>query len=136
MSLMDGPSTFVYLDRIREDALIKILEITNPDEKISNLKNYNAESLEYYSWPQMWGDTTLGFGGIGGQAFCRAQIDIFLDSPSHIYIVYCNGRHLYTVNINNLNDEEKKKFNECFINKHMPGRYDLKNYFTATYDKK
>lgn len=32
---------------------------------------------DFWSWPQVWGDTSCGFGGIAGQAITSAQTLVF-----------------------------------------------------------
>jgi hypothetical protein len=52
---------------------------------------WGERELAIYSWPQQWGTTTCGFGGIGGQAFTTAQTFV-IQSPSGDVLVYHAGR--------------------------------------------
>lgn len=53
-----------------------------------------------YSFPQTWGSTALGFGGIGGQAFTTAQTVVVVyrayENPIQT-AVYFGGRFAYKV---------------------------------------
>lgn len=53
--------------------------------------------LDVYMFPQTWGSTTLGFGGIGGQAFTRAYTVVVEDLDANIYSVFFGERLAYTV---------------------------------------
>lgn len=56
----------------------------------------NADNeLEWYSFPQGWSDTSLGFGGAGGQMMCGAQTVIV--GNLYRYGVYFGGRFAYLV---------------------------------------
>ena len=51
--------------------------------------------VEIYSFPQTWGSTALGFGGVGGQAMTTAQtVIVTLEAKAWVYI---GGRLAYTV---------------------------------------
>ncbi|SDK39124.1 hypothetical protein [Bradyrhizobium ottawaense] len=51
--------------------------------------------IEVYSFPQGWGSTALGFGGIGGQAMTSAQTTVVMCSPSAA--VYFGRRLAYVI---------------------------------------
>lgn len=55
----------------------------------------SLEELEWYAFPQGWSDTTLGFGGVGGQMMCGAQTVIV--GHWYRYGVYFGGRFAYEV---------------------------------------
>ena len=61
--------------------------------------------LDVYCFPQTWGSTALGFGGIGGQAMSTALsvVIAYGDETNYYYAVYFNGRHAYTLNETNHN---------------------------------
>lgn len=46
--------------------------------------------IHVYSFPQSFSDTTLGFGGVGGQAFTTAQVTVVVCGLNAC--VYVNGR--------------------------------------------
>lgn len=53
---------------------------------------------EVYSFPQTWGDGSLGFGGISGQAITTAQTVVILGSNRNDAVVYFGGRLAYHIN--------------------------------------
>lgn len=57
--------------------------------------------MDWYAFPQMWGSTALGFGGIGGQAMTTAQTVVI--GYGNRYEVYFGGRFAYEV----INPNEK-----------------------------
>ena len=67
-------------------------EIFKDVEKRS--KTYEIES--FYSFPQSWGDTSLGFGGMAGQAITSAQTVVMMTFEGEAYI-YIGGRYAYVV---------------------------------------
>lgn len=59
-----------------------------------------APDIAVYSFPQTWGSTALGFGGVGGQAFTDAQTVVVVyrayENPIQA-VVYFAGRFAYKV---------------------------------------
>lgn len=56
-----------------------------------------ASDIEWYAFPQVWGSTALGFGGMGGQMITTAQTFIVIgDSEAYVYF---GGRYAYTAGI-------------------------------------
>ena len=72
------------------------------------------DDIEVHSWPQGWGDTALGFGGIGGQMIMTAQT-VVVQCYGH-YLVYHGGRFAYGVT--RLDDE----FVQAFNGRRLPGQ--------------
>jgi hypothetical protein len=50
--------------------------------------------VEVYSFPQGWGSTALGYGGIGGQAMTSAQTIVLYDMYYNVARVYFGGERL------------------------------------------
>jgi hypothetical protein len=50
--------------------------------------------IEVYSFPQGWGSTALGYGGIGGQAMTSAQTIVLYDVYQGVVRVYFGGKKL------------------------------------------
>lgn len=73
----------------------QILDKDNPSFR----RPYENE-VEVYSFPQSWSDTSLGFGGIGGQAFTTAQTTAIICGRNAC--VYVAGRLAYAVSSYNL----------------------------------
>jgi hypothetical protein len=60
----------------------------------------------YNMFPQTWGSTALGFGGIGGQAITSAYVCIIESNLVGGYAVYFGGRLAYVI------DRPNEKFIE------------------------
>ena len=92
------------LEVIRGDIMIKDypnLELL--DYKVQQLlkvfdlihDKYDYIMAEMY--PQLWGSTALGFGGIGGQAMTIAYTTVFYDQGRHYAMVFFDSRLAYIV---------------------------------------
>lgn len=56
------------------------------------------DDFELYTFEQVWGSTSLGFGGIGGQALTSARTYIFVPiNCNQKCFVYFAGRFAYAV---------------------------------------
>lgn len=56
---------------------------------------YITDFEVYVMFPQVWGSTCLGHGGIGGSAMCTAYTIVL--KCKREYLVYFGGRHCYTL---------------------------------------
>ena len=74
---------------------------------------------DWRAWPQVWGDTSLGFGGIAGQAMTEAQTIIVADRLTDDYYVYFGGRWAYTVH------HPRERFIDAVKQQQMPGRHQV-----------
>jgi hypothetical protein len=54
-----------------------------------------GHECEVYHFPQTWGSTALGFGGIGGQAMTSAYTTVIMHG--RVAVVYFAGRYAYKV---------------------------------------
>jgi len=73
------------------------------DGPINNCGIYIG-NFKVYSFPQLWGSTCLGFGGIGGQAFTLAQTTVIvLEKEKIIYgWVFFDDRPAYRIDNPNI----------------------------------
>lgn len=60
-------------------------------------------------FPQMWGSTALGFGGIGGAAMTSAYT-VVVTGPSNQVAVYWAGQHAYTIDMNAISEQQRADF--------------------------
>ena len=60
-------------------------------------------------FPQTWGSTALGFGGIGGAAMTPAYT-VVVTGPSNQVAVYWAGQHAYTIDMNAISDQQRADF--------------------------
>lgn len=65
---------------------------------------YNNLNLNVDIFPQTWGSTALGFGGVGGQAITTAYTTVFHETYHDIHAVFFSNQLAYIV----------KKSNEAF----------------------
>jgi hypothetical protein len=79
-----------------------------PDECfVEKTRKHSFYDLTVYSmFPQTWGSTALGFGGIGGQAITSAYVCIIESNLVGGYAVYFGGRLAYVI------DRPNEKFIE------------------------
>ena len=73
---------------------------TPPDDcMIEKTRKHSFYDLSVYSmFPQTWGSTALGFGGIGGQAITSAYVCIIESNLIGCFAVYFGGRLAYVIN--------------------------------------
>ena len=96
------------------------------------VNNINFRNLRVYSWPQMWGSTACGFGGIGGAAMTEAQVFISLYDPIENYdnrlaVVFVDNRFAYLTDFKNIKEE--------FTNMEIPGKVDFEKEHENLYKK-
>ena len=59
--------------------------------------DYKYPEVDMYMFPQMWGSTALGFGGIGGQAMTTASTVIVEDYQNGYYSVFFGDHIAYLI---------------------------------------
>ena len=78
------------------------------------IEEINYLEFEVEVFPQVWGSTALGFGGVGGQVITNAYTTVIYETGSGIYGVFFNERlayiienpnHLFFEDLNNRNME-------------------------------
>lgn len=60
-------------------------------------------------FPQMWGSTSLGFGGIGGAAMTSAYT-VVIEGPQSTVAVYFGGRYAYQVDLAAVTELQRDAF--------------------------
>ncbi len=79
--------------------------------------------VDVYMFPQAWSDTTLGFGGIGGQAITKAYtIVVMCDNSAAVYF---GGRLAYTIPTVN------RRFMQDLRDQNMAPKYQSGQYRIA-----
>ena len=112
--------------------------------KVHNREVYIQESRRPEQWevevvmfPQTWSDTSLGFGGMAGQAFTPAYTVIITHDMSN-YCVYFGGRFAYRVNLPEVTAKGLKNFRDDMAQHRMDDvnssyiRYERKGNATPT----
>lgn len=66
--------------------------------RLENPQNTRISDFELYDFTQVWGDTTCGFGGVGGQVMTAARTYVLVPiSCDEKCLVYFGGRFAYAV---------------------------------------
>jgi hypothetical protein len=86
-----------------------------PDDcYVEKSRKHTFYDLTVYSmFPQTWGSTALGFGGIGGQAITSAYVCVIESNLVGGYAVYFGGRLAYVI------DRPNEKFIEDISKQRM-----------------
>ena len=85
-----------------------------PDTRVEKSRKHTFYDLTVYSmFPQTWGSTALGFGGIGGQAITSAYVCVIESNLVGSYAVYFGGRLAYVI------DRPNEKFIEDISKQRM-----------------
>lgn len=80
---------FEHIHPTMEETILRLL----PDNTL--MDSNMVINPEVYSFPQTWGSTALGFGGIGGQAITTAQTTvIFIERCAFVFF---NKRFAYKI---------------------------------------
>ena len=79
----------------------------------------------YAMYPQTWGSTALGHGGIGGASMSTAYTVVLECMDTQEYLVYFGSQLCYTVSRRSDNLEKFKEdiMNQCLASKHKSGKY-------------
>ena len=101
-AVYEGFPTIEYEDRDWEH-----YRKTKEDKRVNKIRKHVDYDVNVYAmFPQTWGSTALGFGGVGGQAFTSAYVIILFSNQGSGCCVYFGGRFAYHV----------KKPNDKFFN--------------------
>lgn len=68
----------------------------NPELKETRIRRPHQCDIQVVCFPQMWGSTALGHGGMGGAAMTRANTVVVL-MPNHDACVYFGSRLAYHI---------------------------------------
>ncbi len=103
------------VDAILEDAAKRLTEMYGVGEG-GLTEKVEVDELAFHSFPQAWGSTALGHGGVGGQTITGAQTFVVGSDWFRAKAVYFGGRFAYLVPYPNPN------FWECLSNFALPAR--------------
>lgn len=101
--------------------------VNNRAAQTGTIKRRPAQhDVEIYSFPQSWGSTALGFGGVGGQMMTTAQTTIVsLETTAWVYI---GGQLAYCVE----EWQRNEAFNRDMQQHHMAAQFQsFKRYKKA-----
>ena len=81
-----------------EDRDWKLYQKTGEDARIKKSRRHREDDISIYAlFPQTWGSTALGFGGVGGQAITSAYTIVLESHQGAGYCVYFGGRFAYRI---------------------------------------
>ena len=84
-----------------------------------------VDDYEFHIFPQTWGSTALGFGGMGGQAITEADTIVCVPvSTNQRCVVYFGGRYAYSADYNST-------FREDLLSRNMASCAKAGKYITA-----
>lgn len=93
----EGFDEYTYEDRDWEE-----YRKGNKDATITKSRRHVDYDMEVVAmFPQTWGSTALGFGGIGGQAITTAYTIVIYSELIGQYCVYFGGRIAYRIDAPN-----------------------------------
>lgn len=76
----------------------------------------SINDFELYTFEQIWGDTTTGFGGIGGQSMTSERTYVFVPTNcNQKCFVYFGGRFAYTADYCEAFKEDIRKQNMASV---------------------
>ena len=99
---------------------------TKEDKRIPATRRPTARDFTVYAmYPQTWGSTALGHGGIGGSSMSTAYTVVLECMYTQEYLVYFGGQWCYTVSRRSDNFTKFKEdiMNQCLASKHKSGVY-------------
>lgn len=92
------------------------------DEAPLKLRRPTENEIDVVSFPQVWGSTALGHGGMGGAAMTTAQTTVVMMKSPASAAVYFSTRLAYVVL------EPNDRFNEDLRSRSMAHRRDATRY--------
>lgn len=118
-AMYEGFPEYTYEDRDWEH-----YHKTKEDKRIVKSRRHSEYDIEIYSmFPQTWGSTALGFGGMGGAAITTAYTVILHSNKGRDYCVYFNGRFAYRI------AKPNEKFYEDMRNRRMASVKDAQKLY-------
>lgn len=91
---------------------------------VEKTRRPELRDVEIDMFVQTWSDTSLGFGGVAGQAFTSAYTVVVLCDYNE-WAVYHGGQFAYKIRSN---DSGFNKFREDLANRCLVGRMDMRRY--------
>lgn len=90
--------------------------------RMNRYSKHNIDDFELYVFEQVWGSTSLGFGGMGGQAMTSANTYVFIpevdEERCHVYFA---GRFAYSADYTESFREDLAKHNMVSVSR--SGKY-------------
>lgn len=78
-----------------------------------------ADQVDVQLFPQWWGSTALGYGGIGGAAITNAYT-VVVSTEAEACVYFGSGRLAYKVALNELSVEQRTAWQQALSSREMP----------------
>ena len=117
----EGFSSIEYENRNWE-----VYRETGEDVRIKSLRRPTTRDFGVYAmFPQTWGSTALGHGGMGGAAMTTAYTVVLECQHTSEFLVYFGGSFCYKVNRRSANIEQfvEDCKNHCLASKRQSEKY-------------
>jgi hypothetical protein len=110
---------YVHLSKVVYNEWNRVTQKSDGPERSKFLEDCE---IDVYSFPQTWGSTALGFGGLGGSAMTNAVTVVITSHMSSEAVVYFGGRFAYKI------EKYNSKFIQDISNHRMASRQDHNAY--------
>lgn len=121
-AVYQGFDDIVYEDRDWEH-----YQKTKEDKRITKTRKHSEYDISVQAmFPQVWGSTALGFGGIGGAAMTTAYTIVLTSDVQGHYCVYFGSQLAYKI------DRPNRVFFEDVANMSMHARAGAKERYEET----
>ncbi|MGH7480962.1 MAG: hypothetical protein ACRELV_02320 [Longimicrobiales bacterium] len=93
----------IYGERVRrftqklEASLFDAYRKMEADRTARKLRSPLPEQVKVWSWPQIWPDSSVGFGGAGKPGAVEAQTHVVRDDVTETVYVYHDSRYVRTI---------------------------------------
>jgi len=115
----DGISFSDYKVQLRAGMLPKVVEERRPAD----------EDLDVFMFPQVWGSTALGFGGMGGSSPRQANTVVVMCRKVQAAAIYFAGEHAYTVDLKDSNVH--KQLHDDIRDRRVPSRSEATQRYAS-----
>ncbi|MNR71312.1 hypothetical protein D3C71_19270 [compost metagenome] len=117
-------------DRVGREEFARLQAAGQLPPARQRVRRPSEEEVEVVMFPQTWGSTALGYGGIGGAAITSAYTVVVLSQE--LACVYFGGDHLaYTVPLGKLSDEQLQAWNTALARRQMENRREAVKAYGA-----
>jgi hypothetical protein len=98
------------------------------EPRVSLTRRPREDDVEVIMFPQTWGSTALGYGGMGGAAVTEAYTVVVCKGD--LYCVYFGeGECAYTIKYSELTSEGRERLREDIRNHTMPSRSSMRSRY-------
>ena len=84
---------------------------TNTVPRVTKTRRVQMDEVEVVMFPQTWGSTALGYGGMGGAAVTPAYT-VVVSYENHMCVYFGYGRLAYRLDYNQMSAEGRERWRE------------------------